>query len=694
MLGFALRNRFCARCMALTLVVAGLLTATHAARARVTAITITSRTSPAFGGGSFTAGAYEQLDGVVTGEVDPNDPANAAITDIALAPRNADGMVEYSTDISILKPIDESRGNGVLLYDVVNRGNRIVPGFFNVGVTTANPAGDGFLENQGYTLVWSGWQGDLVPQPGQLGIRVPIAHQGDGSTITGIVRSEFTLSVPASTQNLTAGSSTNTPGYPAANLDRSAAVLTQRVHQYDPPQVIPNNDWAFADCTVQPFPGTPNPQRICLGLNGTGGSGFDTNHIYELYYVAKDPLVLGLGFAATRDVVAYLRRSSDPQNPVAGAIRHTLLHGTSQSGRWSRNFLNLGFNEDEAGQIVFEGMNPHIASVQGDFNVRFGQPGRLAGTEHTEKQYPGPDTPLSYEPAFDPYRRETAGLLDRCSQTATCPKIVHTMSDVEYWSASGAIDTTDPLGTRDLAQPDNVRIYQFSSTQHGGYSPIAPLPTSTGICQQLPNANSYTYNLRALLIALTQWVVNGTQPPASAYSRIQDGTLVRPEKVLFPSIPGVSYDVSHVFNTRLLYFRGFEFNETTESGVLFEPPLPLVVYPGLLPQVDQDGNDLGGLRSTTLQAPLGTYTGWNTRRAGFSEGDSCDLTGSYIPFAVHRADRAAGDPRLSLEERYGSHAGYIMAVTNAAQTLLHQGFLLPGDAQATVTAAQASAVLQ
>ncbi len=688
------RGKLHAGWIAATLIPAWLLSAPQETQARVMGITITSRTSPALGGASFAAGAYEQLDGVATGEVDSTDPQNAGITDIALAPRNAHGMVEYSTDISILKPLDASRSNGVLLYDVVNRGNKVVPGFFNVGATVDNPAGDGFLENQGYTLVWSGWQGDLVPQPGQLGIRVPVARRADGSAITGIVRSEFVLSAPASTQPLTAGSSTNTPGYPTASLDNSRAVLTQRVHQYDPPQLIPNSDWAFANCTAQPFPGTPNPQRICLGLNGTGGSGFDTDHIYELYYTARDPLVLGLGFAATRDVVAFLHRSPDPQNPLAGAVRHTLLHGTSQSGRWSRNFLNLGFNADEAGQIVFEGMNPHIGSVQGGFNVRFGQPGRLAGTQHTEKQYPGADTPLSYEDTFDPYRHETAGLLDRCRRTATCPKIVHTMSDVEYWSASGAIDTTDPLGTRDLPQPDNVRIYQFSSTQHGGYSPVAPLPTSTGICQQLPNANSYTYNLRALLAALTRWVVDGTPPPASAYSRIEDGTLVRPEDVGFPSIPGVAYDVSRVFNTRLLYFRGFEFDETTESGILFEPPIPLALYPGLLPQVDGDGNDVGGLRSTTLQAPLGTYTGWNTRRAGFSEGDSCDLTGSYIPFAVHRADRAAGDPRPSLEERYSDHAGYVAAVTGAAQALLQRGYLLPGDAQATISAAQASSVLR
>ncbi len=665
------------------------------AQARITGISITHRTSPAFGGATFAAGPYEVLTGTATGEVNPNDPLNAVITDIDLAPRNSRGMVEYSMDVSILKPIDESQGNHVLLYDVVNRGNELAPAFLNVGVSATAPAGDGFLENRGYTVAWSGWQGDLVPLPGQLGIRVPVAVLKDGSEITGTVRTEFTLNAPASTQNLTAGSSSNTPGYPVASatLSNAGAVLTERVHQYDRPQVIANANWAFADCTSRPFPGTPNPQRICLGANGAGGTGFDTNHIYELFYTAKNPLVLGLGFAATRDFVAFLG-SSDPMNPLTGAIKATQLLGISQSGRWARNFLNLGFNESEGHNRVFDGMQPHIASAQGDFNVRFGQPGRLAGTEHTEKQYPGTDTPLSYGPLFDLFRQEKAGLLDRCRATGTCPKIVHTMSDVEYWSASGAIDTTDPLGLLDVSQPDNVRIYQFSSTQHGGYSPIAPLPTSTGICQQLPNANSYTYNFRALFVALTNWVTGKSDPPPSAYSRVGNGSLVRPEHVRFPAIPGVSYNVGSLFNTRQLFFRGERFFETVESGILREPPVPLLTYPGLLPQVDADGNDVGGLRSTTLQVPLGTYTGWNTRAVGYSEGDSCDLTGSFIPFALSEGSRKGGDPRSSLAARYGSHAGYVNAVAQAAAKLVQQGYLLQDDAVATVNTARSSAVLQ
>ena len=364
--------------------------------------------SPAFGGASFgLAGQYEQLDGTAYGEVDPNDPANTVIQDIALAPRNDHGMVSYSMDVSILKPVNLAKGNHVLLYDVVNRGNKIVTGFFNVGATAANPAGDGFVEKQGYSIVWSGWQGDLVPLPGQLGISVPVAVYADGKPITGLVRSEFvTTTVPAApvtTQNLTAGSSSYTPGYPATDLDTTHAVLTRRVHQADPPQAVPAGDFAFADCTSTPFPGVPNPQKLCLR------DGFDTNQIYELYYTATNPLVLGLGFAATRDLVTYLRNTADESNPLSGSINVAVMHGTSQSGRWAREYLQLGFNADETGQRVFDGMNPHIASGRGSFNIRFGTPGRLSGTEHTEETVSGSgladDLRAEHRPVHPPDQR-------------------------------------------------------------------------------------------------------------------------------------------------------------------------------------------------------------------------------------------------------------------------------------------------
>ena len=494
------------------------------AEARITNIAISS-TAPAYGGATFgSVGAYEFVTGTAFGEVDPSNELNKIIQDIQLAPRNARGMVEYSTKFQILKPVDESKGNHMMLFEIVNRGNELDPGFYNIGVTGANPQGDGFLENQGLTLVWAGWQADLVAPASNPGlitmVSVPVATQ-NGQTITGVVRSEWTVNAPISTQNILAESSSNTPGYASVTTNNTGLTLTMRVHQDDPRTAVPNSDWAFADCTSTPFPGVPNPQKVCLK------NGFDTNHIYELIYTAKNPIVMGLGLAAIRDVATFFRRAnSSAGNPIAGAINFSLLNGISQSGRLLRTYLNLGFNLGEDGQQVFDGMQPHIGAVENYINVRFSQPGRLAGTQHTEKQYPGPNSPLTYARRNDPLLGEPRGLLDRCTRTNTCPKIVHTMSDIEYWESSGAGDTTEPRGRFDLQQPPNVRIYQFSSNQHGGFSPVAPLPTSTGICEQLPDANTYTYNIRALLVALEDWVARGQKPPDSRYSLLKDGSLV------------------------------------------------------------------------------------------------------------------------------------------------------------------------
>jgi hypothetical protein len=659
------------------------------ADARITRIDLGPSTSP-FGTTSFeTVGQYEQIDGTAYGEIDPSDPLNAVIQDIDLAPRNVRGNVEYSTKVSILKPVDETRGNHTMLFEIVNRGNKLDPGTFNVGITAAHPAGDGFLENEGFTLVWAGWQADLVPPPSVnlVTMSAPIAHDRNGATITGVVRSEFIINTTLqSTQNILAASSSNTPGYPTANLDNSHDVLTMRVHQDDPKVRIANSDWAYADCTSTPFPGVPNPQKVCLK------NGFDTDHIYELIYTAKDPIVMGLGLAAIRDVAAFFRDAKkDDQgntNPLAGDLKYALLNGISQSGRLLRTYLELGFNEGEDGQQVFDGMHPHIGSVRNYIDIRFSQPGRLAGTQHTEKQYPGPESPLTYGETYDPLTGETAGLLDRCRRSHTCPMIVHTMSDIEYWEASGAGDTTDPSGRRDLQIPDNVRIYEFSSTQHGGFSPVAALPTSTGICQQLPNANSYTYNIRALLVALQRWVATGQDPPPSLYSRIDHRSLVPLDKFVFPAIPNVT-GPNTVFNTRAVYDRGNRYDADDVSGIIsIEPPKAVAEYPALVPQVDADGNDIDGLRSITLQVPLGTYTGWNVRAAGFSEGDACDLTGSYIPFAVTKAQRSLiHDPRPSVEERYGTLVKYTALATAAADTLVMQRLLLASDEAAAIQSA-------
>jgi hypothetical protein len=499
-----------------------------AADAKITRIEI-AKTTQAFEGAMFGAvGAYEQLDGTAYGEIDPRDPLNALVQDIELAPRNARGMVEYSMGISILKPVDMSKGNRTLLYETVNRGRKNLP-FLNIGGDVAK-AGDGFLEREGYTQAWSGWEGDITTG---LRITLPVAIGPSGSPITGPVRAEYVLAAPVATVNVTAP-----PAYEAASLDNSSAVLTRRVHEGDARETIDGSKWAFADCTNTPFPGKPDPAKVCLD------GGFDTNHIYELVYTAKNPTVGGIGFAATRDFAALLRGdpgAADPSvaNPVAGGIDNALIFGSSQSGRWIRTFTHLGFNESESHRRVFDGAIPHKASNRGAFNVRWAQPNRLSGTQHTEALYPGQESPQTFDVSTDPTAGVTGGQLERCRKSQTCPKITATFTDTEYWQALMALNTTDAAGEKDLAIPPEVRLYFFAGTQHGGgdqlRQPPFVQPKPPLACQLPVNPNSFFPAQRALLVALRDWIVSGKEPPASVYPTIARKSLVPIAQVKFPS---------------------------------------------------------------------------------------------------------------------------------------------------------------
>jgi hypothetical protein len=602
-------------------------------------------------------------------------------------------MVEYSMDFSILKPINTSRGNHTILYDVVNRGNESLPSL-NIGVTAAKPQGDGFLESEGYTLVWSGWEGDTT---NGIKMNLPVAKNKNGSDITGRVRAEYILGSPAKTVDVTAQ-----PAYAAVSASNAGATMTMRVHQNDPKVAIPNGQWAFADCSTVSFPGTPSTTKVCL--NG----GFDTNHIYELVYTAKNPTVTGIGFAATRDFVSFLRGGNGdddhgrkgstagppPTNPLDSSVDHAIIYGSSQSGRWIRTFLELGFNEGSDHERVFEGAIPHKASNRGAFNVRFAQPTRLSGTEHTEKQFPGQESPQSWGDTYDPIARIFAGQLDRCRKSDTCPKITATETDTEYWQALMALNTTDANGNRDFDIPSNVRIYHFAGTQHGGGDPLnqppTVLPNPPNNCQLPSNSNPFIPAQRALLVALQRWITHGKEPPRSLYPTIARGSLVPVSQIIVPYIPAVNFTLAGLYAQRLHLDRGPDFDERDVSGVMDEPPAVGAAYAALAPQVDSDGNDIDGLRNTNTQVPLGTYTGWNIRTAGFSEGDSCDLTGAFIPFFKTKAQRdAAGDPRLSLAERYPTHAA---KVTAAANQLVKQRLLLQRDADLIISQANDAAV--
>jgi hypothetical protein len=659
-----------------------LLASATVLEARVTRIVVEKRESPAYNGKVFgKAGQYELLTGHFTGELDPKDPHNAIITDINLAQRNAHGLVEYTGTFAIAKPIDMSKASGVLLYSVANRGR-------------GNPE----PTNDGHVSVVSGWQGDVAARDDNQTIAVPIAKNADGSPVTGPITAEF-IDPPAGSHTFALASAVSAIEYqlPLA-LDTSKATLTKRAAEDGPRTPIPSSDWAFADCSKVPFPGTPDAKHICAK------DGFDPTQMYELIYVAKDPLVLGIGFAATRDLNSFLRYSDKDAegnaNPVAKRIKWGISEGNSQSGNFLRTYIHLGFNQDEANRIVWEGANPHIAGRQLAMNFRFAVAG---GTSKLNE--PGSDAVLWWSDYPDVARnRPTAGMLDRCKATNTCPKIIETFGGLEFWGLRMSPNLVGTDAKEDIPLPANVRRYYFPATTHGGgrggFNVAAGAPPNGCVLPANPNPESDT--LRALRAALVDWVTKGAEPPASAYPKLHPST-GEPGKLVaanhaaigFPVIPGKPLP-DGALNPVYDYDFGPDFRYNDLSGIITKaPPVIRTALPTLVPATDADGNDLGGVPSVLRQVPLGTYTGWNLTANGFMKGQWCGLNGGYIPFAGTRAERmASGDPRLSLEERYGTHEHYVELVKAAAAKAVAERFLFQEDADKLIAQAEASNVLK
>ena len=662
---------------------AALLVAAPPSTARVTGITILS-TTPLFDGRVFgDAGAYERVRGIATGELDPLDPHNAVITDIALAERNASGRVAYTTTFTLFKPVDMSRSSRVMVYEVVNRGNQIVPGFFNIGATASNPAGDGFLYRMGNVYLWSGWQGDIAfnPAASTESIDVPSAPGVASPTFARFV----TVQGNVNTRPLPGA------GRTPASLDTAQAVLISIARESNlgvrtGVQEIGSGDWAFADCGAAPFPGVPSAGHICLR------NGFDPGLIYELVYTAKDPLVLGVGMAAMRDVASFFRYAAGG-NPIAGMVDHTIGYGISQSGRYTKNFILLGFNEDEDGRIVWDGADSNIAGAMGQFNIRFAQPGNIANIFE-----PGTEAPQWWAPYNDKARgRGVSSILDRCSASHTCPKIFEDYGGAEIWYGRGGIGIAGTRGKDDIPLPANVRRYYYPSTPHaggvGGFQRIQPPLAGLQLAR---NPNPQLETRRALLLHLIEWVTKGTPPPPSSYPRVTDGTLVAPtaKAMGWPNIPGAPRP-DNVMNVLMDYDYGPDFRYGDQSGVMTKvvPPIKQII-PTLAGKVDDDGNEVAGVKSVLLQAPLGTYASWNPVAAGPLMGNEGNLAAGYIPFALTKAERKAnGDPRRSLEERYGSQEGYNCLVRRIAAQEVDKRLLLPEDAARLIAQAEASPVL-
>jgi hypothetical protein len=649
-------------------------------------IEITSR-QLTFDGQSFgNVGTYEKLVGKAFGEVDPDDPRNRVITDLALAPRNARGRVEYSMDIYILKPTNLARGNHKLFMEVNNRGGKLF-GAFNQSSggndpSTAAHAGGAFLMNQGYTMVWSGWDPGAPAGNNNLTLTVPVAKNPDGSAITG-PSYEYLVFDNATTTSATLA-------YKAASTDQSQATLTVRDRLTDTPTVIPATGWAYAgDNAIQLLP---------------AGTPFRQSAIYEFSYTAIDPYVAGIGFAATRDFLSFLRHARTDTvatpNPLAGDVRRVLGYTVSQPGRYMNDYVWLGFNEDLRGRKVFDGVENWIAAGNGiQLNVRFSQSGR---TERNRQNhlYPEAPFPFAYNVLTDALTGKRDGRNARCQQTDTCPRIMSVNSANEYWVKAGSLVHTDSAGN-DIADPDNVRFYLLSGLEHT----VAGSPAnSAGICAQFRNNTDPTPALRALFVALDQWV-DGTAPPPSMIPRNSDGTavftmttansplgigVVQQAALGWPNIPNVQY-------TGLVTVRNlFDFGPQADAGILArQPPVATgKVYPSFVSRVDADGNEIAGIRLPPVAAPVATTTGWGLRAAAFGGPDGCEASGQMIPFATTATQRAlSGDPRRSLVERYGNRAGYVAAVTAAATALRERRLLLDADMQAYVANAQASTLL-
>jgi hypothetical protein len=643
------------------LIAGALLMLTVSAEARVTRVEVLRREPFAAGQVFGEAGPYEKIAGRFHGELDPAQALNAEIVDIDKAPRNAKGMVEYAADFYILKPVDIAKGNGALLYDVNNRGNKRALIQFNSAPaandpTTPQQAGNGFLMRNGFTVVWSGWIPGLPAADNTLQIDVPTAR-GEAGPIEQQVWDEF-LYNDATTEKASLS-------FTATSTDTRTAKLEVRERNGAPAAIVPADQWEFVDDrTIRLLPeGTP----------------FRIGAIYQLIYRAANPPVAGIGFAATRDLVSFLRyRNADERgqpSPLAAsgrpAIQRALAHGTSQSGRYLRDFVYRGFNEDETNRIVFDGINPHISAARLFLNFRFAQPNRMIHIGHGFMFFPDVSFPFAYQTETDPFDGRQDGLLARCSARNNCPKVIHTTSSTEYWQSGESLITTDPTGTRDAVIPDNVRIYHFAGTQHVGQTTMP-----AGICAMPWNRVDYTPLLRVVLAALDRWVKDGTPPPASRYPRISDGTLVEMTAPK-PGIPDFTMAKGPNPRPRLDY--GPDYHRGIVTRIL---PAPLPdSYRVLVPKVDNDGNEVSGVALPDIAVPTGTATGWSVRspEAG-GAGELCYLDGAFVPFARTRAEReASGDPRRALEERYRDRDDYAGRIRNAAVALEHDGYLLPED---------------
>ena len=589
------------------------------------------------------AGAYERIRGRAHFTVDPKDPANSRIVDLTLAPRDADGRVHFSADLYVLRPVDVNKGNRTILFEVANRGSKGLLATLNRAEGSADPRtaahfGDGMLLNAGYTIVWLGWQHDVPVAPGRMRIELPVAKG-----VSGWVRGEFTPDTAADILPL--GDANHVPYAP---IDAESMTLTAREGVHGRRVAIDRSEWSLENGAAIRLKAPAQPGRI-----------------YEFIYKSADPVVAGLGLAAIRDLISYYKQ--------AGEAEYAIGFGVSQSAMVLRALLYEGFNADEAGKKVFDGIFAHVAGGRRSTFGRFTQPSRTAGPLRNASLSSTDQFPFADIDQTDPHTNRRDGLLKRAAAANVVPRIIHTNSAYEYWGSGGSLIHTSPDGTRDIELPSTTRLYVFAGGQHGP----ASFPPQHGRGQNLPNFNDYRWSLRALLARLQAWVGSGAPPPESVYPTLRDKTLTPVDRYHFPAVAGVKLPASPHIPSAL------------KPGAT-EPPVVIGSYRVLVPQADADGNDLGGVQMPEVACSLGTWTGWNLRSASMGATDTLlGNTGSYLPLPRTRDEgKVAGDVRRPLDERFSGAEAYENCVAQAAKRSSDGGLLLRSDIPRLLDAAK------
>jgi len=619
-------------------------------QAALVRVEVTER-SPILDGKAFgKAGSYERIIGKAYFAVDPMAAANRDVVNLKLAPRNAKGQVEFYADFVLFAPKDPSKSNGTLFFEVSNRGRKSILHAFSTGKgsndpRTAEEFGDALLLEQGFTLAWLGWQFDVPREPPLMSVTVPVAKNADGSPIKGIVRSDF---VPDSAiTSFSLGDRLFFP-YRVADPNDPSSTLTERSLANGPRRVIPRTQWKFsADRGAVEKP-----------------SGFESGKIYEVVYQSQDPAVVGLGMAGVRDFITALKHGAAPEPlaALAPAARRTLAYGSSQSGRFLRTFLYQGFNCDEQGRKVFDGIWANVAGGgRGNFNHQFAQPSRDA-RPFFNFYYATDIFPFTDLKQKDPVTGMEGGILVRAQQDNVVPKIFYTNSSYEYYGRAASLMHTTLDGSADAPLAPNTRLYVMAGGNHGpGSLPAA----KSGNTRYLNNGNDYQWIMRGLLVAMQQWLADDVAPPPSVYPRVDRQELATIDRIRFPKLPGVIAP-KRVHDVFRLDF-GPEFR--SRGIITIEPPKTGQPFTILLPQVDADGNDIGGLKTPQVAVPLATHTGWNLRNPAIGSPEELfSMVGSYFPF-----------PKNEVMKRYQDRANYLRKVNAAAQKLVDGRYLLKRD---------------